>query len=58
MCAPIWDEQEIFGPLFPVWRFSDVGQARSYVNANPKPLAMYIFSWPLKSTYLKPETCS
>lgn len=36
--------EEIFGPILPVIEFSDVKEVISYVNARPKPLALYAFS--------------
>jgi aldehyde dehydrogenase (NAD+) len=41
--AQIWEE-EIFGPLLPVRKYEHLDQAIAYINARPKPLAMYIFS--------------
>ncbi len=35
---------EIFGPVLPVVSVSSVDEAISFVNARPKPLALYIFS--------------
>jgi len=37
-------KEEIFGPLLPVLDFNQVMEAIEYVNARPKPLALYIFS--------------
>lgn len=37
-------EQEIFGPLLPVMSYSDLGHVINYINAKPKPLALYIYS--------------
>ena len=36
--------EEIFGPLLPIITFSEIDEAISYVNARPKPLALYIYS--------------
>jgi len=36
--------EEIFGPILPVLSFSHVDQAIEFVNARPKPLALYLFS--------------
>lgn len=41
--APIMQE-EIFGPLLPVLRVEDMDEAVAFVNARPKPLALYVFS--------------
>ena len=37
-------EEEIFGPLLPVIRVSDIGTAINHINKNHKPLALYLFS--------------
>lgn len=37
-------EEEIFGPLMPVMTFSDISEVITYVNAHPKPLALYIYA--------------
>lgn len=37
-------QEEIFGPVFPVMEYADFSEAIDYINANPKPLALYIFS--------------
>jgi len=34
---------EIFGPLLPVKSYSDIGEVIDYVNARPRPLALYYF---------------
>ncbi len=36
-------QQEIFGPILPVIPYSDIDQAVDYVNARPRPLALYFF---------------
>ncbi|WP_246449337.1 coniferyl aldehyde dehydrogenase [Paracoccus amoyensis] len=36
-------QQEIFGPLLPVVTYRDIDQAITYVNARPRPLALYYF---------------
>jgi aldehyde dehydrogenase (NAD+) len=36
--------EEIFGPLLPVLRYSHVDDAIAAINAQPKPLALYIWS--------------
>lgn len=41
--APIMQE-EIFGPLLPILRMPDLDAAVAFVNARPKPLALYVFS--------------
>jgi aldehyde dehydrogenase (NAD+) len=37
-------QQEIFGPVLPVIVFDDIGEVVTYVNARPKPLALYLWS--------------
>jgi aldehyde dehydrogenase (NAD+) len=41
--AKIWSE-EIFGPLLPFRTWTLPQEAIAYINADPQPLAMYIFS--------------
>ncbi|GIV34888.1 MAG: aldehyde dehydrogenase [Chitinophagales bacterium] len=36
--------EEIFGPVFPIRKFTDIREAVDYVNAKEKPLALYVFS--------------
>jgi len=37
-------QEEIFGPVLPVIEFDDIGEVIAYVNARPKPLALYLWS--------------
>lgn len=37
-------QEEIFGPLLPVIPYDSLDDAISYVNARPRPLALYFFS--------------
>jgi aldehyde dehydrogenase (NAD+) len=41
--SPLMSE-EIFGPILPVLSVADMDQAVAFVNARPKPLALYVFS--------------
>jgi aldehyde dehydrogenase (NAD+) len=41
--APVMG-QEIFGPILPVLRIRDIDDAIAFVNARPKPLALYVFA--------------
>ncbi len=41
--APVMAD-EIFGPILPVIKVKDIGQAIVFINARPKPLALYLFS--------------
>ncbi len=36
--------EEIFGPLLPVLPVDSIGDALSFVNARPRPLALYVFT--------------
>ena len=36
-------QEEIFGPLLPLVPYDDLAQAIDYVNARPRPLALYYF---------------
>jgi len=37
-------QEEIFGPILPVFEFTDLSEPIHYVNSHPKPLAFYYFS--------------
>lgn len=37
--------EEIFGPLLPIIGYSDIDSVIADINANPKPLALYIWSY-------------
>ena len=37
-------QEEIFGPILPVLRVADPAQALDVIEANPHPLALYVFS--------------
>ena len=37
-------QEEIFGPVLPVLTFDRVEEALEFVNARPRPLALYLFS--------------
>jgi aldehyde dehydrogenase (NAD+) len=37
-------QEEIFGPLLPIIPYTDVTGPIAHINANPKPLALYVFS--------------
>jgi len=41
--APIMRD-EIFGPILPVLKVESLDQAIAFINARPKPLALYLFS--------------
>ena len=35
--------EEIFGPILPIFSYGDINDAINYVNARPRPLALYYF---------------
>lgn len=37
-------EEEIFGPILPVYEFEDITEVIEYVNSKERPLALYYFS--------------
>ena len=37
-------QEEIFGPILPVIEYNDLSEAVAFVNARPRPLALYFFS--------------
>jgi coniferyl-aldehyde dehydrogenase len=37
-------QEEIFGPILPVVAYDSIDDAIAYVNARPRPLALYLFS--------------
>lgn len=37
-------QEEIFGPILPIIEYTNLSEAIAFVNAQPKPLALYIFS--------------
>jgi len=41
--SPVMQE-EIFGPILPILKVPDMAAAVAFVNARPKPLALYVFS--------------
>lgn len=36
-------QEEIFGPLLPILSFKEIHEVSSFINARPKPLALYYF---------------
>lgn len=38
-------QEEIFGPVLPVMTYRNIDEALHYVNARPRPLALYIYSF-------------
>lgn len=37
-------QEEIFGPLLPILSYTALDEVIAYINANPKPLALYLWS--------------
>lgn len=37
-------QEEIFGPILPIVAYQDIASAVACINANPRPLALYVFS--------------
>jgi aldehyde dehydrogenase (NAD+) len=37
-------QEEIFGPILPIVEYSDIREVIAQINANPKPLALYVYS--------------
>ncbi len=42
-------QDEIFGPVLPVVSYKNLDEVIDYVNANPRPLALYFFSYNKKN---------
>ena len=38
-------QEEIFGPLLPIVPYADLDEALAYINARPRPLALYYFGY-------------
>lgn len=38
-------QQEIFGPILPIIAYDDISEVLAYINARPRPLALYIYSF-------------
>lgn len=37
-------QEEIFGPILPVLTYENIEEVINYINSNPKPLALYLFT--------------
>lgn len=42
-------QDEIFGPLLPIMTYTELDEAIDYINAHPRPLAAYVFSYENKT---------
>lgn len=52
-------QDEIFGPVLPIVSYRELGDAIAYVNARPRPLALYVFdSDPARVERVLAETVS
>ncbi len=51
-------EEEIFGPLLPIYTFSEDEAAVDFIRNGPKPLAMYIFSKSRKNQKFFSRNCA
>lgn len=52
-------EEEIFGPILPILTYQSLDEIIQYVNARPKPLALYVFGTrQAEITRIKKETSS
>ena len=52
-------QEEIFGPILPVFQFSDLDDVIHFIQKRPKPLALYLFSRHRKNqTRIMQETSS
>ena len=38
-------QEEVFGPLLPIVPYTNMEEAIHYINARPRPLALYYFDW-------------
>lgn len=52
-------EEEIFGPILPILTYQSLDEIIQYINARPKPLALYVFGTrQAEITRIKKETSS
>lgn len=51
-------EEEIFGPILPVIPFEDIPEAVQFINARPKPLALYVFTKDTHTEEMIMNACS
>lgn len=45
------EEEEIFGPIFPIYTFKEIDKVITHINLKEKPLAIYVFS--IDSTFIE-----
>lgn len=51
-------EEEIFGPILPILTYHSIDDAINYINAKPKPLALYVFGSGAESKDILQRTSS
>lgn len=51
-------QEEIFGPILPLLTYNTLEEAVEYINARPKPLALYYFGKPLAGKAVLKKTSS
>ncbi len=51
-------KEEIFGPILPVFTFTELEEVTTYINAQPKPLALYYFGNKKKGEEVLAKTSS
>ena len=55
--SPVMQE-EIFGPVLPVLSYRTIDEAAAFVNARPKPLALYLFTSDAETEQYIMQACS
>src|SRR5206468_6600076 len=51
-------QEEIFGPVLPIRTYRKLDEALSYVNARPRPLALYFFGSKKRADHVLASTIS
>lgn len=52
-------QHEIFGPILPIMEYGSIDEAIGYINARPRPLALYYFDYNEKrAKYVEDHTHS
>lgn len=51
-------QQEIFGPILPMLEFDNINEVTAFINARPKPLALYLFSQSAANERAVLDSCS
>lgn len=50
-------QEEIFGPILPILTYTDINNVIMYINSNPNPLALYLFTEDKKIQQLILDRC-